>query len=135
MNDLAFVLRVTELLRANRVRAWLFGGWGEELRGLIPPQSHRNLDLLYPGRDWARLDALELAWIDTRRTPWRRAFRLDGTTVELLRVDRDARGWFSEVGRVRHRWPADVFAANGSVPVASRAAMLGYRTAQASIAA
>ena len=31
------------------VETWVFGGWGEELRGLKPPAQHADLDLLYPG--------------------------------------------------------------------------------------
>ena len=33
-----------------------------------------------------------------------------------------------ELQRRRHDWPADVFAANGRLPVASRAALAGYRS-------
>ena len=38
---------------------------------------------------------------------------LDGIMVELFRADRDELGWFTQLQRRRHDWPADVFAANG----------------------
>ena len=129
MNDLDFVLRAVDLLWSHRVRTWIFGGWGEELRGLTPQREHVDLDLLYPARDWSRVDALDLPWVDAERLPWKRAFTLDGTLVELFRADRDEHGWFTELGHRRHDWPADVFAANGRLPVASPAALAGYRAA------
>jgi hypothetical protein len=134
LNDLEFVLRAVDLLASHRVRAWICGGWGEELRGLVPPREHADVDLLYPARDWSRVDALELEWIDAKRCPWRRAFMLDGTAVELFQVDRDSAGWFTDVGGGRHRWPADVFRANGRVPVASLSALAGFREAQTAAA-
>ena len=129
MNDLDFVLRAVDLLWSHRVRTWIFGGWGEELRGLTPQREHVDLDLLYPARDWSRVDALDLEWAGPRHLPWKRAFTVEGTLVELFRADRDERGWFTELQRRRHDWPADVFAANGRLPVASRDALAGYRFA------
>ena len=129
MNDLDFVLRAADLLWSHRVRTWIFGGWGEELRGLAPQREHVDLDLLYPARDWSRVDALDLPWIDAKYLPWKRAFKLDGIMVELFRADRDGLGWFTQLKRRRHDWPADVFAANGRLPVTSRDALASYRYA------
>lgn len=127
MNDLDFVLRAVDLLWAKGVRTWVAGGWGEELRGLEPPREHADLDLLYPARDWHRVDALELAWIPGKRLAWKRAFVLEGTAVELFLVERDARGWFTQLRHRRHDWPDNVFSTNGRVAVASTAALAGYR--------
>ena len=127
MNDLAFVLRAVDLLRSHGVRTWVCGGWAEELRGLRPPGRHADLDLLYPARGWVRVDELELDWVEAKRSPWKRAFELDGTVVELLLVEHDVRGWFTRRSGQRHDWPADVFAANGRVGVASAAALNSYR--------
>ena len=130
MNDLDFVLRAFDLLTAQRIRTWLFGGWAEELRGLAPPRPHADVDLLYPARDWSRVDRLELDWIDAKRLPWKRAFLLDGSPVTLVRVDRDEAGWFTELAGRRHDWPGDVFAARGRLPVASTAALAGAAAAR-----
>lgn len=127
MNDLDFVLETVDLLWERGVRAWIFGGWGEELRGLIPPTQHADLDLLYPARDWQRVDELELDWIASKRFPWKRAFRHKGIAVELFLVERDARGWHTQLKRRRHDWPDNVFSTNGRLPVASTAALAGYR--------
>jgi len=129
VNDLEFVLRAVDRLRSEGIRTWVCGGWGEELRGLAPPHPHRDLDLLYPARDWRRVDSLDLDWVPEKHRRGKRAFVLDGTVVELLLVERDERGWFTQRPRHRHDWPDDVFAANGRIAVASTAALVGYRSA------
>jgi hypothetical protein len=132
VNDLAFVLRAVDLLRTHGLRTWVFGGWGEELRGLAAPWPHADVDLLYPAPGWDRVDALDLEWIRGKRLPWKRAFVLDETMVELLLVELDDGEWVTRLpGRV-HRWPPNVFAAGGRLPVASAAALAGYRAAYAS---
>jgi hypothetical protein len=130
VNDLDFVLRAVDLLSSRGIKAWVFGGWGEELRGLCPPREHTDLDLLYPARDWARVDALDLEWVAAKHLPWKRAFVLEGTLVELFLVERDDEGWFTQLARRRHGWPDNVFSTNGRVGVASTAALVGYRPAR-----
>ena len=127
MNDAAFVERAVTLLASKGVDTWVFGGWGEELRGLIKPREHADLDLLYPAEDWAIVDGLYLDWIDGKRFAWKRAFRLEGIQVELFLVQYDAAGWYTQLERRRHNWPANVFSGTGRVPIASTAALAGYR--------
>ena len=127
MNDLAFVRRAVVLLASKGVDTWVFGGWGEELRGLIKPREHADVDLLYPAEDWDIVDNLLLDWIEAKRFPWKRAFVLEGVTVELFLVQYDARGWYTQLERRRHNWPANVFSGTGPSPVASTAALAGYR--------
>ena len=127
MNDLAFVERAVSLLASKGVDAWVFGGWAEELRGLITPREHVDLDLLYPAEDWRIVDNLYLDWIEGKRFDWKRAFKLEDITVELFLVQYDARGWFTQLERRRHNWPANVFSGHGRIPVVSTAALAGYR--------
>jgi hypothetical protein len=125
MSDLPFVMRVVDLLEDARLRVWLFGGWAEELRGLRAPCEHVDVDFLYPGRDFSRVDRFLGGTDDTR--PHKRTFEVDGVQVELLLVQKDEHGWFTELARGRHRWPADVFANAGRLPVASATALESYR--------
>jgi hypothetical protein len=125
MNDLAFVMRVVDMLEDARLRVWLFGAWAEELRGLRAPCEHADVDFLYPGRDFARVDRFLGGTDDTRLH--KRTFEVEGVPVELLLVQKDERGWFTELRGGKHRWPADVFATAGRLPVASAAALEGYR--------
>ena len=127
MNDLTFVDRVVALLAAEGIDTWIFGGWGEELRGLGPPRPHADLDLLHPAEDWCAVDRLDLDWIPSKRFPWKRAFVLDATIVELFLVRRDGRGLYTQLLRRRHDWPDDVLASNGRLRVASTAALASYR--------
>jgi Aminoglycoside-2''-adenylyltransferase len=126
VTELAAVLRIVDTLEAARLRVWLFGGWAEDLRGLRAPCEHIDVDLLYPGRDFSRVDRFVADdAIDPR--PHKRSFELEGAPVELLLVQKDEEGWFSDLPRGRHRWPADVFATAGRLPVASVAALESYR--------
>jgi hypothetical protein len=127
MNDLRFVERVVTMLRARGVETWVFGGWGEELRGLIRPRDHVDLDLLYPAEEWDEVDRLRLAFIPEKRFRWKRAFLFEGTAVELFLVQRDERGPYTTLERRVHRWPSDVLASNGHLRVASTAALASYR--------
>jgi hypothetical protein len=127
MNDLAFVERAVLLLETKGVDTWVFGGWAEELRGLIKPREHVDVDLLYPAEDWSIVDNLYLDWVEEKRFDWKRAFKLEGITVELFLVQYDARGWYTQLERRRHNWPANVFSNNGRLPVVSTAALAGYR--------
>jgi hypothetical protein len=127
MNDLAFVERAVLLLETKGVDTWVFGGWAEELRGLIKPREHVDVDLLYPAEGWSIVDNLYLDWVEEKRFDWKRAFKLEGITVELFLVQYDARGWYTQLERRRHNWPANVFSNNGRLPVVSTAALAGYR--------
>ncbi len=126
MTDLGVVLRVVDTLETARLRVWLFGGWAEELRGLRSPCEHQDVDLLYPGRDFVRVDRFLGDGVADAR-PHKRSFELDGVFVELLLVQKDEQGWYTDLPRGRHRWPSDVFANAGRLPVASAAALEGYR--------
>ena len=91
MNDLSFVMRVVDLLEDARLRVWLFGGWAEELRGLRAPCEHVDVDFLYPGRDFARVDRVlderaAFEEVEGKRHDHKRAFMLEGALVELLLV-------------------------------------------------
>jgi hypothetical protein len=136
MNDLALVMRAADLLCAGGFSVWLFGGWAEELRGLAAPRPHRDIDLLYPAPDFRRLGAFflqaRLEEVGDDRS-CARAFALDGVTVELILVGRDAVGWFTNFPGGRHRWPSNVFGRSAWPPVASAEALSGYRAAYASL--
>ncbi len=127
MNDLSFVERAQSLLRSKGIETWVFGGWGEELRGLIRPRPHVDLDLLYAAESWDAADELYLDWNPAKRYPWKRAFILEGIQVELFLVRRDQYGWYTELARRTHRWPENVLASNGHLRVASTAALASYR--------
>jgi hypothetical protein len=135
-NDLAFVRGVVGALEQADVRAWIFGGWAEELLELTRPRSHHDLDLLYPAQNFDQVDVLlagaaDLSEITAKRLPHKRAFLREGVMTELILV-RSLPGptyvtdfW----GRVRYQWPTDVlvFGDVAGLRVASPAAVQRYR--------
>jgi hypothetical protein len=127
VNDVVFVERVQTMLRSRGIETWVSGGWAEELRGLIRPRDHADLDLLYPARSWKRVDALDLDWIEAKRFPWKRAFAAEAVAVELFLVERDEHGWYTALRERVHRWPDDLLASNGHLRVASAAALASVR--------
>jgi hypothetical protein len=141
-NDLAFVRDVMARLDEGDVRTWLFGGWAEELLGLIGPRRHHDVDLLYLASDFTSADAFiacndDLSEITRKRFAHKRAFLSDGVMVELFLV-RPAGGKLSTLfwGTTSHVWPADLLDQQaGGIRVASAAAVLGYRTAHARLSA
>jgi hypothetical protein len=129
LNDLAFVERALALLADEGISAWIFGGWAEELLGLTDPRLHVDLDLLVAADDWRAVDRLleRLDEISAKRFEHKRAFVLDGVIVELFLVRRDREGLFTTFWDVRRAWPEDTLDAGGSLPIASAAAVAGYR--------
>lgn len=134
-NDLAFVRETMQLLQDAAIETWLFGGWAEEVLGLVPPRRHHNLDLLYPARDFTAVDALlaagpGLAEIAAKRLPHKRAFLRLGIMTELILV-RIVPGsayvtcfW----DQIHYQWPADLLTAEtDGLRVASADAIRQYR--------
>ena len=125
MNDLEFVDRAVDRAAVGRNRHLGLRRLGRGAARLAPPGPHVDLDLLYPARDWQRVDALD--WVEDKRVEWKRTFTLESTLVELYLVERDEHGWFTRHGRSRHDWPDDVFATNGRIAVASVTALADFR--------
>lgn len=133
MNDLNYVYEVVELLSERGVHVWVFGGWAEQLLGLDAPRRHVDLDLLYPATSFDELDELPLPWIAGKHFPHKRAFAHEGVMVEVFLVRRDARGYYTDLPRGRHRWPRDVLFGIHGLRVASPAAVSGFRHAYAQL--
>lgn len=131
-HELGYLRRVLALLGSGGVRCWVFGGWAEELRALCPARAHNDVDLLYVAEDFTVAERLigahQLEEIKAKRFAHKRAFVLDDVMVELFFVEQDETGLFTNFwGRSRHDWPADVLSSASGLPVASVAALTGYR--------
>lgn len=131
-NDLTFVRGVLSFLADLGMRVWIFGGWAEELRGIVPPRKHADIDLVFPADDFALIDdairAGQLTEIGGKRFPHKRAFVLGDVMVEMLLVEEDGHGLHTDFwGRIRHDWPADLLGYANGLPVASARALSDYR--------
>jgi predicted nucleotidyltransferase len=131
VNDLDFVYDVVQMLGARGVKVWVFGGWAEQLVGLVPPRRHADVDLLYPAESFDELDALELPWLSGTRVPHKRAFAHDGVMVELFLVKRDDLGFYTELPGGTLRWPRDVLSGVHGLRVVGPDALARYRAAYA----
>lgn len=135
-NDLPFVRTTMTMLSAAGIRTWLFGGWAEELRRVIQPRPHHDVDLLYPASDFRIVDRhlLEndsIEEITLKRFPHKRAFERAGAMVELflLQGDEDS-GYFTDFwGNNRYHWPSGALPNDPveGLSVASAAAVADYR--------
>ncbi len=131
-NDLDFVRSVVSMLAHEDAHCWVFGDWAEELHGRAAPCEREDIDLLYLAPDFERVDRLirerKLAKVTGKHFPHKRAFILGAIMVELLLVQHDRRGYFTEFwGETRHDWPVDVLSRVGGLPVASSTAVRRYR--------
>src|SRR5512133_3834889 len=101
MNDLDFVLSVLSRLDHAGSRAWLFGGWAEELRGLRGSGAHGDIDLLYPAGNLELVDrflANDLAAEEIRQKHFshKRAFTIEKIAIEVILVQVENGRFFTE---------------------------------------
>ena len=76
----------------------------------------------------AVIDALELEEIQAKRFRYKSAFVFNDFMVELLLVQRDEAGYYSQFdGGTRYDWPKDVVADDRPVPITSPTAVQAFR--------
>lgn len=135
-NDLPLLRSVMASLHQAGLRVLVFGGWAEELWGVIPPGVHRDVDLLVIDPDDASLDGFLRSHreVTEKRYNHKRAFTAAGVLVELFIVRRRGEGYVTCFwGRISWNWPRDLVANVGGLPVASEAALASYREGWRSI--
>jgi hypothetical protein len=130
---LAQVIEIQRDLERADVPAWIAGGWAEQLRELIPPRRHQDIDLLYPATSFAavdqRLQSRRFEEIAAKRFAHKRAFMYDGIMVELLLLQKRGDTYVPDFwNRLPLTWPADVLDEYQGVRVASVAALQQYRS-------
>ncbi len=135
MNDLDLVYGVVERLARDGVHVWVFGGWAEQLLGLAEPRRHLDVDLLYPADSFDAVDALDLPWVSAKRFAHKRSFAHEDVLVELLLVQRDEDGHYTDFPGGRHRWPRDLLWGVHGLRVAGPNSVAGYRAAWSSLRA
>lgn len=138
-NSLPVVYSLLDQLAQAQIRVWLFGGWAEEVWGLVAPRPHADIDLLYPAAQFAALDAwiarsTHLRPIPTKRFSHKRAVLLDDLMIEWLRVETHDGCLVTHFWNGRHTmtWPAGTLtslhpAGLPRIDVASPAALQSYR--------
>ncbi len=141
MHISSHLFETLRLIEGAGLKVWLAGGWGEELRGLIAPRAHNDIDLLYPAENFARVEAFFRACplaaeIEAKRFSHKRAMQYPGVMVEFLLLRREGReGLVTDFfdGKHRFHWPGDALQAPvmvegfGPLRIASITALLAYR--------
>lgn len=84
---------VNGILKRAGIECLVFGGWANELTGAIVPRPHGDIDLLYVGNNFDKVDAFllqhpNLEEIRGKRFPHKRAFLCHGVMVEILLVSK-----------------------------------------------
>jgi hypothetical protein len=126
---------IVAALAQDGVRVLVFGGWAEELYGLIRARDHRDVDLLLVDPDERVLDAFLVGReIREKRSSHKRAFETDGTLVELFIAHSENGNRVTYFWQhLRWVWPADVDVTVRGLPLVSRAALDGYRRSWSAI--
>lgn len=137
-SSLSLLRSVVASLEKAGIAALVFGGWAEELHGLIPARDHRDIDLLLVDPDERALavflDAREE--IFEKRSSHKRAFEVDGILVELFITRRENGKQVTYFWRhLRWVWPSDISVSLSDLPVASTAALAAYRASWLTIQA
>ena len=137
-NTVDLLAEVVQTLADAQIKTWLFGGWAEELLGLCPPRSHRDIDLLYAAQtsdqmeDFLRKQS-RAKEVTPKRFPHKRAFEWRGVLVEVFLVRSDGETLVTNFfGMLPFVWPQDTLAQSvmlpsGDWPCASAAALHQYR--------
>ena len=118
------VISVLARLEQNGISCLLFGGWAAEALGLVPPRTHRDIDLLLPAGSFSALDGLlavpsvGFAEIPLKRFAHKRAFLFDGVMVEIILVQETGQG------AVTNFWGDTLFA--WKLPLAERCHLSGH---------
>jgi MOSC domain-containing protein YiiM len=129
---------VMGLFHAAGLPVCLFGGWAEELRGLIRPRPHSDIDLLYRASSFDALEAFmsqnpAFSEIEPKRFSHKRAARFKGVMIEFLLVqDSPMPCTVFFDGRFRLAWPGGTFEqpvllSAQPLPAASAEALRLYR--------
>lgn len=115
-NNLEFLTSIIDFLEKNKVETWIFGGWAKELLGIISPRSHKDIDLIYLGKNLNNVDQLlvkyeDLQEIQPKHKMYKRAFVKNRVMIEIFLVKKDNHGYFSPelLGKEKYYWPNNIF--------------------------
>lgn len=137
-NNIIFLTTAYALLHDAGIPVVVFGGWAEELQGVIDPRPHKDVDLLYESEDFAVVDAFlatcqAVKEILPKRFPHKRAFMFQGVMVELLLLQKEGERLITNFwNKYKFEWPIHYSASISSpddttVPLAVPAVLTLYR--------
>lgn len=130
-NDLNLVKRVVAELTSYDLEVVVFGGWAEELLGIIDSRAHKDIDLLLIDSDFTGLESYlentSYKEIKEKRFEHKRAFLIEGVMIELFLVEHDTKGHFTKFWGKRYDWPEKISQEIDDLSVASAEMTRAYR--------
>ena len=143
-NDIQFLHSTVTGLRKAGMEVFVFGGWAEELMNTINPRPHYDVDLLYIGKDFAKVDEFlssqsYLEEIKAKHFSHKRAFLSYGIMVELLLLKEENGRFVTNLwGEYRLEWPEIVpvkvtVSSVGDIPVVNPSIVYFYQSHSAAI--
>ena len=99
-NNIEFVSDVVRLLESQQIKAYLFGGWAEEVHKLVKPREHSDVDLMIIDTNFSKIDVFlsknnEIEEVIGKRFSHKRAFEYKGMLCEIFLAQEDQSGYFS----------------------------------------
>jgi len=139
INTLDYVCSVMQKFAQAQIMTWLFGGWVEELWHMSPPQPHRDIDLLYPTKNFQQLDRWlfttsgDLFPVEAKRFSHKRALFYQQIMIEFVLLEPQPEAYVTNFfnGQYQVFWPSDTLTSlplqSDQIAIASHQALQLYR--------
>ncbi|MDB4984491.1 MAG: hypothetical protein JWM20_670 [Patescibacteria group bacterium] len=141
MNDKKFLQETYRFFNEKNISVWLFGGWAEELRGMVEPRNHNDIDFLYLAENFNTLDELirneKLEEILAKRLHHKRALLINGIMIEFILVTVIEHRFVTKFfGTYDYEWPSDIFSDSelSGIKIVSKNTLSFYRNNYSKIA-
>ncbi len=142
VNNKNFLLDTYAKLNNAGIKTFVFGGWAEELLGMISPREHKDVDLLYLANNFELVDRFikenNIFEVLQKRFAHKRAFEIAGVLIEIVLVSLADKKYITYFfGNYKFEWPADTFLKamelSREISIASPNALADYRRQHKSI--
>ena len=105
----ALLLECNKRFNTASLPLWVFGGWAEELRQIVPGRIHNDIDFLYPATTFEHLDrfmaqANDFQEITDKRFSHKRAMLYQDVMIEFVLVQGNDESYFTEFSRADIVW-------------------------------
>lgn len=137
-NTKSLLREVVNYLAVHNIETWVFGGWAEELQGMIAARAHKDFDLFYFAPDFTVVDEFikkeRIVEILGKHFQHKRAFAYKGVLTELFLIQKDRKGFFTNFwGKQKYYWPNDLQGTVQEMKVITPVALRQYRASYAMI--
>jgi hypothetical protein len=129
-NDIHLLRSVVLSLNRAGLHVLVFGGWAEQLHGIVTERVHRDIDLLVLDPDEGLLNDFlsKNMEVVAKASSQKRAFEVDGVLVELFLAHKDGDEYVTSFwNNLRWTWPECIEVGGRGFRLASPAVLNSYR--------